>query len=786
MIFNSNQAGAIPGYADELVNELLAKGTVDDVRWFWALIKTLCSRWPQADHYAVATTPPDVRIGIKQKDKTRGQVAFRIRWSKDGFTCDARDLKNHLELLQEKNIPFCISSRTHNEKSALDSWLESVVETLPDDALPLTGAGRMPSAYEDSDFADDATDTVAGTGTEPAAMPPLNQILYGPPGTGKTYATVEAALEVLDPDYLQVHRDSRAALKQRFDALVAQDRIRFVTFHQSFSYEDFVEGLRASTDEASGQLRYEVVDGVFKSLCEAAAARVTQQAEAPTEIGQRRIWKMSLGNTLGEDASIYQECLAGGYVLLGYGGAIDFTGCSSRQHVQERFAQAGVVPANPTTDYGITSVTAFVSRMQVGDLIVVSDGNFKFRAIGEVSGEYQFKPHADFPGDYSQMRAVKWLRQYQPSLPHTELLNAQFSQMTLYELRSPALDRDKLKALLGTTSVLGAFTAGQVFGRDYQVVRATPDLLELKKPNGNLLPFSMRLLNELADGVRSGRIALQDIREKTAIEKLQGSSLEPYLVNGYNNILAPLVEHLLGKVQLTTSSGAEHEARVLIIDEINRGNVSRIFGELITLIEPSKREGADEALSVKLPYSKKPFSVPENVYLIGTMNSTDRSLAGLDIALRRRFTFREMPPRPELLEGVSVEGVAIGPMLAVMNQRITALLDRDHCLGHAYFMPLREDPTKERLMAIFRSQILPLLQEYFFEDWERIGWVLNDQNAQRNGSAPFIRPAATQGDDLQALFGSEVAGQLSDHRWELNEAALASIDSYRNIGRTAG
>ncbi|MEE3591218.1 AAA family ATPase, partial [Pseudomonas aeruginosa] len=125
-------------------------------------------------------------------------------------------------------------------------------------------------------------------------------------------------------------------------------------------------------------------------------------------------------------------------------------------------------------------------------------------------------------------------------------------------------------------------------------------------------------------------------------------------------------------------------ARVLIIDEINRGNVSRIFGELITLIEQSKRAGAEEALSVVLPYSKQRFSVPQNVYLIGTMNTADRSLAGLDIALRRRFEFREMPPRPELLDDVRIGGLNVGQLLRTMNQRIEVLLDRDHCLGHAY------------------------------------------------------------------------------------------------------
>ena len=128
---------------------------------------------------------------------------------------------------------------------------------------------------------------------------------------------------------------------------------------------------------------------------------------------------------------------------------------------------------------------------------------------------------------------------------------------------------------------------------------------------------------------------------------------------------------------------------VLIVDEINRGNISRIFGELITLIEDSKRQGAEEELSVTLPYSKEEFSVPSNVYIIGTMNSSDRSLTGLDIALRRRFTFVEMPPKPELLNDIEVEGVNIGKLLEVINQRIEVLLDRDHCIGHANFMSLK-------------------------------------------------------------------------------------------------
>jgi 5-methylcytosine-specific restriction protein B len=233
---------------------------------------------------------------------------------------------------------------------------------------------------------------------------------------------------------------------------------------------------------------------------------------------------------------------------------------------------------------------------------------------------------------------------------------------------------------------------------------------------------------------------------------------------------------------LLTSESPLPEAKttpyVLIIDEINRGNVSRIFGELITLIEPSKRAGNPEALSVTLPYSQKPFTVPDNVHLLGTMNTADRSLAGLDIALRRRFLFREMPPRAALLNDVDVAGVNIGQMLAVMNERIELLLDRDHLLGHAYFMPLAAEGGNklETLARIFKNQVLPLLQEYFFEDWERIVWVLNDQ--RKADGLRFIRQ---RGAPLAQLFGAEQAGMLRDKRWEVNDDAFSNVASYAGI-----
>lgn len=756
----------IDGYADHRVLQLLNKGTPEGQVWVWRLLNCFRQRYPQADHWTVNINPADLRIGVRKQDGLKGKPIFSLYWDRGEIRCSLRKVADHRTLMEANNLAWEIDSSLCPMQADMNSWLESVDRVLKGKQVTLNGAGLVPRDYSQAEQEEPNVTTAN-------AVPALNQILYGPPGTGKTYATIEAALQVLDPMYLHEQQGNRRALKLRFDELADQDRIRFVTFHQSFSYEDFVEGLRATPDEATQQLRYEVVDGVFKSLCEAAAAKVTQQAEAPTEVGQRRIWKMSLGNTLGEDASIYQECLASGYVLLGYGGGIDFLGCVNRQQVQERFAAAGVVPANPATDYGITSVTAFVSRMKVGDLIIVSDGNFKFRAVGEVTGNYQFKPHLEFDADYSQMRPVKWLRQYQPSLPHTELLNGQFSQMTLYELRDPTLNREKLKALLGAPEVTAGslLHVGQRFGQGYVVRSVRHDVVEFDKPRGGILPLPLSLLRQLLAYVSSGEIDVEDIRQGRVFEKVAEAEMEKFIVNGYQNLFAAMVEQLMKPQE----SSATTDARVLVIDEINRGNISRIFGELITLIETSKRAGEDEALSVVLPYSKHRFSVPNNLYLIGTMNTADRSLAGLDMALRRRFVFHEMPPRPELLDGVHVQGLNIGQLLRVMNQRIEVLLDRDHCLGHAYFMPLEDDGSLERLEAIFRNQILPLLQEYFFEDWQRIQWVFNDH--RKPALDCFVEQDMQ---DVAALFGN-ISVPAQGAVWRINDAAFKRISAYMGV-----
>ena len=231
---------------------------------------------------------------------------------------------------------------------------------------------------------------------------------------------------------------------------------------------------------------------------------------------------------------------------------------------------------------------------------------------------------------------------------------------------------------------------------------------------------------------------------------------------------AQVVEHLAMHGTPLMGTQGPPEPHVLIIDEINRGNISKIFGELITLLEPSKRLGAHEALEVVLPYSKQRFSLPGNLFVIGTMNTADRSLTLLDTALRRRFEFQEMPPRAELLRASLDDArVDLQKLLYAMNRRIELLYDRDHRIGHAYLLDVR---TLSDLERVFRQRILPLLEEYFFEDWSRIREVLND--AQKLDEVQIV---------LERQSGEWLVGASERVSYCINTEALANPTAYTGI-----
>lgn len=215
---------------------------------------------------------------------------------------------------------------------------------------------------------------------------------------------------------------------------------------------------------------------------------------------------------------------------------------------------------------------------------------------------------------------------------------------------------------------------------------------------------------------------------------------------------------------------------VLIIDEINRGNISKIFGELITLIESSRRFGSIHETQATLPYSDEFFSVPNNLYIIGTMNTADRSIQLLDTALRRRFRFVELMPEPTHEEiSMDVSGINVQQMLLAMNERIAVLRDREHQIGHTYFFSIT---NIDSLAELFKFQIFPLLQEYFFDDWSKIKAVLggNEFVATRKVADIGLEKEIVE---LSDSFYERIS--LDDERWKEPEQYRRIYDaSYNN------
>ncbi|MEW4448734.1 AAA family ATPase [Qipengyuania sp. JC766] len=482
----------------------------------------------------------------------------------------------------------------------------------------------------------------APTQDEDTTVQPTNLILYGPPGTGKTYRTAREAVQLCDggADYPD-DAEGRAALMRRYRELVESRQVELVTFHQSFSYEEFIEGLRPDTDGSNegGGFSLKAQSGLFARIADRAQKRV-RRGDGRILVEGRKIFKMSLGQSNDPHSNwVFEDSLEQGYALFGFK---DVDWSDSRfaskdgilSELERLFPDERITPQMGM----VKSPDRFRNQLGVGDIIVASKGLNVFRAIGIVEGEYEYAPRPD--GRYTHRRKVSWLWSDPEGVPVAELSpDTRFSLDTIYEL-----------------------------------------------PRGRL---NLKVL-----------------------ERLLNSGSE--------------------EIEWTTSEEGELLPHVLIIDEINRANISKVFGELITLIEPDKRLGMPNALKVRLPYSKREFGVPANLHIIGTMNTADRSIALLDTALRRRFRFEEMAPDTSVeafLDAEEATRLPLADVLETMNRRIEYLVDRDHRIGHAFFIGCK---TKSQVDAVMRDKVIPLLQEYFFEDWNRLAAVLGEKDKGGN------------------------------------------------------
>lgn len=490
-----------------------------------------------------------------------------------------------------------------------------------------------------------------------------NIILYGPPGTGKTYNTVLYAVAIIEGKTVdELKSEGYDAVKKRYDQHKEDGLIEFTTFHQSFGYEEFIEGIRPvmedDENDNSGDIRYEIADGIFKEFCDRSII------QKHSDIGLNKnpvVWKVSLEGTY--DNPTRTECLANNHIRIGY----------------DKYGENISDSTDFSAEGGKTVLNAFINKMRVGDIVFSCYNANEIDAIGVVTSDYRWDKENKYD-HYKRIRDVKWI---------------------VKGIKENIVDLNGGKAMTLSTV--------------YKLSVAVEDAMNI-------------------------------------IEK-------------YNP-------------DFGNSSAPEFTNKVFIIDEINRGNISKIFGELITLIEPTKRIGADEELRAKLPYSKKNFGIPENIYILGTMNTADRSIAALDTALRRRFSFVEMMPDADYLEGVMVGNISVRTLLTTLNERIEALYDREHTIGHAYFKEVKQDPTIHTLGKVFEKKIIPLLQEYFYEDYEKIRLVLGDN--QKNNEEPLFIEAVKVND--KRLFGNYSFDDEDKVTYTINDFAYYDPDTYCKLG----
>ena len=536
-----------------------------------------------------------------------------------GFTDDNRDLrkldKNEIKLYIEQNLDRA-SSNIKIGKSISYDFVKNNDSRVVLEIMKST-VEELKKYYEEA--------TKEGEIREVSLDINKNTILYGPPGTGKTYNVAYKALEIIDYEKykpLIEDKSKREEAMKQFNRIKEEGLIEFCTFHQSYSYEDFVEGLRSD-----GNGGFEPKDGIFKQICKRASLRPNKKlSKYDFDENSITMHKMSLGDTSSKDDEvIYDYCIKNNCVSLGYGMDIDYSNCKNKDEIKRELLKKDSTLKD--NDFNITAVNKFKNIIKQGDIVIISSGNLKIRAIAKITGDYYYDSNTEIP--YNHFRNVEWLY-YGDLIEVGEILkDKRLSQATIYTFNNDDLRLDNIKSLISYTSEEGK-------SKNY----------------------------------------------------------------------------------------------VLIIDEINRGNISKIFGELITLIEDDKRIGGKNELSAILPYSNENFGVPDNLYIIGTMNTADRSIALLDTALRRRFEFIEYMPNEGLLPS-DVDGIDVSTMLKTINDRIEFLFDRDHKIGQAYF--IKDNLTFDDIVSIMKNKVIPLLQEYFYDDWEKIELILGgSSNKERD------------------------------------------------------
>lgn len=461
--------------------------------------------------------------------------------------------------------------------------------------------------------------------------PTTNLILYGPPGTGKTYRTAKEAVRLCEGVEPPADREK---LMQQYKDLLDDGRIEFVTFHQSFSYEEFVEGLRPYTGEADDDDTEETVstgfslsptDGVFKRISERARLDDKGINKGQGRLDRNKsIFKITVGGDKSADQLL--KMIEANEIRIDYGGEVDWSEDRFDDYdaIHDRWKEKVKNPNVSGHDSNVSVTRVFRCKMKVGDYVIIPSKGGRIRAFGCVKSDYQFDDSVEH---YRHYRKVQWIWRDDDGADVSEFYSNIIRRYAACKLRGDSVDWDGLEKII------------------------------------------------------------------------------------------------LGEEKIKSFTGARNH--VLIIDEINRTNVSKVFGELITLLEPDKRLGAENEIRIRLPYSKKLFGMPSNLHIIGTMNTADRSIALIDTALRRRFDFQEILPDPSKLR-TDVDGINLELILKTINERIEYLYDRDHQIGHAYFMSCATRSDVDRVM---HRKVIPLLAEYFFEDWDKIAAVLGDMES---------------------------------------------------------